>query len=879
MKLRTFSLKLLIFLPAICALAQSTPTGTPAYLNPALPIDQRVDDLVSRLTLEEKASQVVHGAAAIPRLHIPAYNWWTEGLHGVARAGTATVFPEPIGLGATFDASLIRQMATVIGIEVRAKHEHEIRQENFTHVALDVWAPTINIVRDPRWGRGQETYGEDPFLTSKLAVAYVTGIQGDDPRYQRVTATPKHYAVHSGPESLRHTIDVQVSKQDEEDTYLPAFRAAIVEGKSGAILCAYSAINGEPACVNRFLLQEQLRDKWNFQGYVVTDCDSVKELQAYHFTQTMAEAAALAMKRGIDLDCNVPGSDFSHFVDAVKQGLLPESVLDTSVKRLFRARFQLGMFDPPEMVKYAQIPFSENDSEAHRQLSLKIARETMVLLKNDGTLPVKPSVRKIAVVGPLADQTEVLLGNYSGTPSRAVSALAGIRRQFPNAQISFSPGTEFLRDVLVPVPASQLSSPDGEPGLKAEYFRGQQLDGSPVLTRIDKEVNFEFGGDSPGPGLGGTNFSVRWTGTLTANASGSYKIGVTGDDGYRLWLDGKLIVEDWTPKNGSFFGPSTTEAAVTLEKGRKYAVKIEYFQAVDGDSIKLLWRPPLPQNPLADALANARGADLVVAVVGITSRLEGEEMKVDLPGFKDGDRTSLDLPQPEESMLEALHATGKPLVVVLMNGSALSVNWAQEHANAILDAWYSGEEGGTAIAQTLAGDNNPSGRLPVTFYASVDQLPSFTDYAMTNRTYRFFAGKPLYPFGFGLSYSKFAYSGLRLSRDSLAAGEPLSFDVDVRNESQRAGDEVVQVYLTFPPYSGAPRYALRAFARVHLAGGEKNAVHFTLNPRDLSAVDKNGDRLVMAGHYRLAVGGGLPDTGAPGLQAQFSIEGETKLPE
>ena len=514
MKVRTFLLKLLIFLPAICALAQSTPTETPPYLNPALPIDQRVDDLVSRMTLEEKASQVVRGSVAIPRLHIPAYEWWTEGLHGVARAGTATVFPEPIGLGATFDTSLIKQMATVVGIEVRAKHEHEIRQGNFTHVALDVWSPTINIVRDPRWGRGQETYGEDPFLTSKFAVAYVTGIQGDDPHYQRVTATPKHYAVHSGPESQRHTLDVHVSKQDEEDTYLPAFRAAIVEGKSGAILCAYSSINGEPACVNRFLLQDQLRDKWKFQGYLVTDCDSVKELQAYHFTQTMAEAAALAMKSGTDLDCNVPGSDASPFVDAVKQGLLPESDLDTSVKRLFRARFQLGMFDPPEMVKYAQIPFSENDSEAHRQLSLKIARETMVLLKNDGTLPVKPSVRKIAVVGPLADQTDVLLGNYAGTPSRAVTALTGIRRQFPNAQISFSPGTEYLRDVLVPVPASQLLSPDGKPGLKAEYFHGQQLDGSPVLTRIDKDVNFEFGGESPGPGVGGTNFSARWTGTL-----------------------------------------------------------------------------------------------------------------------------------------------------------------------------------------------------------------------------------------------------------------------------------------------------------------------------------------------------------------------------
>jgi beta-glucosidase len=492
---------------------------------------------------------------------------------------------------------------------------------------------------------------------------------------------------------------------------------------------------------------------------------------------------------------------------------------------------------------------------------------------------VKPTVRKIAVIGPLADQTEVLFGNYSGTPSRAVSALEGIRRQFPNAQVSFSPGTQFLRDVLVTIPAAQLTTSDGKSGLKAEYFRGQELGGTPVLTRIDKDVNFEFGGESPGPGLRGTNFSVRWNGTLTADASGSYQIGLIGDDGYRLWLDGKLIVEDWTTKKGSFFGPSTTVAEVTLEKGHRYAVKIEYFQAVDGDSIKLVWRPPLPQNPLADALAKARAADLVVAVVGITSRLEGEEMKVDLPGFKGGDRTSLDLPQPEEFLLEAVHATGKPLVVVLMNGSALSVNWAQEHANSILDAWYSGEEGGTAIAQTLAGDNNPGGRLPVTFYSSVDQLPPFTDYAMKNRTYRFFAGTPLYPFGYGLSYAKFAYGGLRLSKENLVAGEPLSLDVDVRNESKRAGDEVVEVYLTFPPYSGAPRYALRAFTRVHLAAGEKNAVHFTLSPRDLSAVDKNGDRKVMAGHYRLAVGGGQPDTGAPGLQAQFEIQGETELPE
>jgi beta-glucosidase len=862
------------------ALAQSPSNGTPAYLNPSLPLDQRVEDLVSRMTLEEKASQVVHVAAAIPRLHVPAYNWWTESLHGVAMAGTATVFPEPIGLGATFDTPLIHHMAEVISTEARAKHEEEIRHGNFTHVALDFWAPTINIVRDPRWGRGQETYGEDPFLTSTLAVAYVTGMQGDDPKYLRTIATPKHYAVHSGPESLRHTIDVQVSKQDEEDTYLPAFRAAIVDAKAGSILCAYSSINGEPACVNRFLLQDQLRDKWKFQGYVTSDCDSVAELYSGHHTKTPAEAAALALERGMDLDCNYPGNDSSHYLEAVKQGLVAESVLDTSVKRLFRARFLLGMFDPPAMVKYAQIPPSENDSEAHRQLALEVARKTMVLLKNDGTLPLRPGLRKIAVIGPLADQTEVLLGNYHGKPSRAVSALDGIRNAFPKAQVTYTPGTDFLRNTVMPVPASWLKTPDGKPGIKAEYFLGMSLAGSPIVTRIDKDVNFEFGGNSPAPGVPGTNFSARWTGSLTVPNPGSYKLGVTGDDGYRLWLDGKLLVEDLTIKVGlPWPGPSTKQETVSLEKGRKYAIKLEFFQSQAGAAAKLVWSPPPQVDALAEAVANARSADAIVAVVGITSLLEGEEMQIDLPGFHGGDRTSLDLPQQEQALLEAAQATGKPLVVVLMNGSALSVNWAQQHANAILDAWYSGEEGGNAIGQTLSGINNPGGRLPVTFYTGVDQLPDFTNYAMKNRTYRFFTGKPLYPFGYGLSYSRFSYSRLRLSKKNLAAGDSLAVDVEVSNASHRAGDEVVQVYLSFPPYPGAPRHALRGFARVHLMAGESRPVHLTLAPRDLSAVDENGDRLVMPGDYRLAVGGGQPDSGAPGLQTEFSIQGRLKLLE
>ena len=844
----------------------------PPYLNPQLPVDQRVDDLVSRMTLEEKASQVVHQAAAIPRLGVARYNWWTEALHGVA-SGIATVFPEPIGLGSTFDAPLVHEMAVVVGTEARAKHHEEVRRGNLSGVGLDFWAPNINIFRDPRWGRGQETYGEDPYLTGRMGVAFVTGMQGDDPKYLRVITTPKHYAVHSGPEPLRHTMDVKISKHDEEDTYLPAFRAAVTEGKAGSVMCAYNSVNGEPACANSFLLEDQLRAKWGFKGYVVSDCDAVYDIvRGHHFTKTLDEAAAVSMKRGTDLDCNDPGDDYSRYLNAVKQGFLSEKELDIAVKRLMRARFELGMFDPPEMVSYAQTPFSENDSEAHRQLALKVARETMVLLKNDGTLPLKPTVRRIAVVGPFADSLGVLEGNYNGTPSRFTTALDGIRKQFPGAKVTFEPGTNFMR-AGKPVPSSWLLTSDGKQGLTAEYFQGMELKGPPVATRVDKNVDFEFTGNSPAPGLGSNNFSARWTGFLIPPKSETYQVGVTGDDGYRLWLDGKLLVEDWHDH-----GPTTKMAKVKLVQGQKYAVKIEYYQDGGAAVAKLVWTAP-SKLPLESAIEIARNSDVVIAVVGLSPELENEEMDVQIPGFSGGDRTKIDLPEGEEKLLEAMHATGKPLVVVLTNGSALAVNWAQEHANAILESWYSGEEGGMAIAQTLAGVNNPAGRLPVTFYTGVDQLPPFQDYSMDSRTYRYFDGQPLYAFGYGLSYSKFQYANLKLSAATLSAGDSLAVDVDVKNVSKRDGDEVAQLYLGFPKLPGAPIRALRGFARVHVAKGETIHLHFALDPQDLSMVNEAGDRIVAAGLYRIIVGGGQPGTGAPVAKDQFSITGELKLPE
>jgi len=879
MALRTrasLPLALLFLFIVISAAAQTEAV----YLDPSQPIDVRVNDLVKQMTLEEKASQLVNQARAIPRLKVPAYDWWSEALHGVANAGTATVFPEPIGLAATFDDSLIHEMAIVIGTEARAKHNQAVKAGRRDIMeGLDFWSPNINIFRDPRWGRGQETYGEDPFLTGRMGVAFVTGLQGDDPKYFRVISTPKHFAVHSGPEPSRHSIDVRVSKHDMEDTYLPAFRAAVTEGKAESVMCAYNRVNGEPACANTFLLQDQLRGAWKFNGYVVSDCDAVVDIyEGHHFTKSQAEAAAVSLKKGMDNECadffTVANDDHDYkpYVDAVKQGLLTEADLDVSLKRLFTARMRLGMFDPPDKVRYAQTPESEIDSAPHRELALKTARESIVLLKNDGVLPFQSAVKKILVVGPLAESVEVLHGNYAGTASHAVTALEGIRRQFSEAQVKYVAGTNFLLQEAV-IPTAALTTEDGKPGLKGEYFSGKDMSGTPKVVRTDGVVNLQLFHPAPNAitaPTGMKDFSVRWTGFLTPAESGNYHLGLVGSVN-RMWLDGKLIVDD-----AVLHDPNPQIVTIELTKGHRYAVKVEYLSG--GFGTRLVWLR-VNADPNAEAAAAASEADAVVAVVGITSKLEGEEMKVNVPGFKGGDRTSLDLPADEETLLKTLKSTGKPLVVVLMNGSALSVNWANDQANAILDAWYAGEEGGTAIAQTLAGTNNPGGRLPVTFYKSVDQLPPFEDYTMKNRTYRYFDGQPLYPFGYGLSYSKFEYSNLKLSNPELRAGSPLDVEVEVKNTSKRAGDEVVELYVTFPKVAGAPLRALRGFHRVHLGAGESQHVKLTLQPRDLSYVNEVGDRMVSPGDYVITTGGGQPGTGAAQADAHLVIQGEQKLPE
>ncbi|MBB6143125.1 beta-glucosidase [Silvibacterium bohemicum] len=876
----TFAAIILLGLSLRTAGAQDSQNAP--YMNPQLPPQVRATDLVRRMTLEEKATQMQNNSAAVPRLKVPAYQWWSEALHGVINEGV-TEYPEPVGLAATFDPEGIHTMAAQIGVEGRIKHVQNLR-EGHTGImgGLDFWSPNLNIFRDPRWGRGQETYGEDPFLTARMGVAYVTGLQGNDPKYYLAIATPKHYAVHSGPEPTRHFADVDVSKHDEVDTYEPAFRAAVVEGKAGSVMCAYNAINGEPACANQYLLQDQLRGKWGFQGYVVSDCDAVRDVAANHrYRATQAQGAAISVMRGMDNECVTFTSRFGEpvekaYVDAVQQGYLPESVLDTALIRLFTARIKLGMFDPPEMVPYTKIDEKELDSAEHRIHARKLANESMVLLKNDGLLPLKSGIQKIAVVGPLADQTRPLIGNYAGQPTHIVSIVEGLKAEFPNASITFVPGTQFLRPEGTPVPDALLTTAEGHAGLKAEYSEGRmnpEEKKKPFVTRTETNVMLTEK-DLPREVAGKKSFNVQWTGFLTPTESGDFLLGVRSQGFARLTVDGKQVAMMYG--GGSEIVPVVGRAH--LEKGRKAAIEIHYGTQNGKVHAELIWAK-VHNEVSPEAIAAAKDADAVVAVVGITSQLEGEEMPVSEPGFLGGDRTSIDLPQPEEDLVEAVAATGKPLAVVLLNGSALSINWINEHANAVLDAWYPGEEGGAAVAETLSGKNNPSGRLPVTFYKGVDQLPNFEDYGMANRTYRYFDGKPLYAFGYGLSYTKFSYSDITVSAQSVAAGQPLGADVTVTNAGNVAGAEVVQLYLKFPEEKGAPRIALRGFRRIHLEPGANQKVHFELTPRDLGMVTENGNPIIAQGDYTLSIGGGQPDTAAPSVSGHFHIEGQYGLPE
>jgi len=851
--------------------------------------EARAQALVRRMTLDEKLGQLTNTAPAIPRLGVPAYQYWNEALHGANSEWKTTNYPEPIGLAATFDDKLLQTVAGAISLEVRdvsAINRAEGKPTAFG-AGLDVWAPNINIFRDPRWGRGQETYGEDPYLTGRMGVAFVRGMQGPDPDHPEVIATPKHFAVHSGPEATRHTANVEVSAHDLEDTYLPAFRAAIVEGRAGSIMCAYNAVNGQPACASEPLLKTKLRDDWGFKGYVVSDCGAVEDIyRPRNHAPSAAAGAAIAVKAGMDNECSIEGaiglaSAKQKYVDAVAQGLISEGEIDRTLVRVFAARYRVGALGEPGAAAFAQPDPTQIASARHAALALESAEKSIVLLKNDGVLPLKAAKRTIAVIGPLADAVRVLHGNYaSGRSPEPTTVFEGLRRAYPDAELINVPAGPFVGDGDL-VPTSALLTPDGKPGLQAEYFPAlPSAEPAPAtLADFSRQAATTRYADTPDvvrtePNvstwpLGGMadpskDMRVTWTGFLVAPETGVYRLGLKGVVG-QLFFDDKPLVQVL-----SFPTPGLGELkSVKLEKGRRYPIKITSRKLGMLD-MQLVWKR-VSETPEADVRAAAAKADVVVAVVGLTSDLEGEEMKVDIPGFSGGDRTSLDLPADQQALLEAAKATGKPLVVVAMNGGALNLSWAKANAAAVVEAWYPGQAGGAAVANVLSGKVNPAGRLPLTFYKDVAGLPPLDDYAMKGRTYRYFTGAPVYPFGYGLSYTRFTYGPLKLAPVSGSPEKGLRVAVDLRNAGKRAGDEVAQLYLEFPQDPGAPRLALRGFQRLHLEAGERRTVVFDLTPRDLSAVSAEGVRRVMAGQYRVTVGGGQPNTGAPTASAAFRV--------
>jgi beta-glucosidase len=863
----------LSFLFAIGCTKQPLP-----YLNPQLSVEERADDLLKRLTLEEKVSLMRYESPAIERLGIPEYNWWNECLHGVGRAGIATVFPQAIGMAAMWDDHQMFRIATAISDEARAKH-HLFAAEGKRGIyqGLTFWTPNINIFRDPRWGRGMETYGEDPYLTGQLGINFIKGLQGNDPNYFKLIATAKHFVVHSGPEWNRHSFNAKPSKQDFYETYTPHFKRVIQESGVYSVMCAYNRLNDLPCCGSTFV-DSLLRVQWGFKGYIVSDCWAIHDFYdkgAHETVPTVEQAAAMAVKAGTDLNC---GESYAALTESVKQGLITEEELNVSVKRLLLAFFKLGIFDDQQKVMWSKIPPSVIDSKEHQELALETARKSMVLLKNtNNVLPLSKELSKVAVIGPNAHNIDVLLGNYNGYPSNPKTPFDGIREKLPNAEVVYAQGSRLANEMpyMKPIPADVLFTDESLTinGLNAAYYNNGTFEGTPAHTVTDKNVDFIWWDKAPFADMNPSEFTVRWTGYLVPAQTGEHALGATGQYEYKVYLDNNLIAE-----HKSVHHPVLNYETAHLTAGKKYKITVEYKQQkTEYATVQLLWDTP-NQNLLQEAIDVAKKSDVIVLCLGLSPLLEGEEMKVKVPGFKGGDRETIDLPAAQTQLAKALFALKKPIVLVLLNGSAISINWEAQNIPAIVEAWYPGQAGGTAIADVLFGDYNPSGRLPVTFYKNVHQLPDFEDYTMQGRTYRYFKDEPIWPFGHGLSYSTYEYSNLVITNE-IEAGQELSLSVDVKNTSKLNGEEVVQLYISHPKASGqVPIRSLQAFKRIKLNAGESKTITFTLSPSQIATFNEQGQAWVNEGDLNIAIGGSQPAEAqrandGKALTANISIKG------
>jgi beta-glucosidase len=826
--------------------------------DPSLPMEQRVNDVVSRLTLEEKVKQMLNATPAVPRLGIPAYDWWNETLHGVARTPfKVTSYPQAIGMAATWDINSLYRMADYSALEGRAVHNKaiELGREKERYLGLTYWTPNINIFRDPRWGRGQETYGEDPFLTATLARTFVNGLQGDDPKYLKAAACAKHFAVHSGPEPSRHVDNFNPSTYDLWDTYLPAFKVLVTKGNVAGVMCAYNAVNTQPCCANDLLMNDILRKQWKFTGYVTSDCWAIDDFFKYHKTHKDSVTAAVdGVVHGTDIECGT--SVYYTLYNGVKSGLIKEEQLDVSLRRLFMIRYRLGMFDPVSMVKYAQTPASELEAPAHKALALKMAQQSIVLLKNDkNLLPLSKKIKKIAVVGPNADNAISVLGNYNGMPSEVVTALQGIKNKLgKDVEVIYEKALNFTNDTLLAYAdiSRQYAIGEGTPGFRAEYYNNTELKGDPI---VQTESNLDHSwqeGEAVVENIRANNFSARYTTYYTSDKDGEITFEIEGDDGYKFLINDKEIYNSWLRNR---WGARTYRQKIV--RGQQYKIVVEYWQGEGKANIRL--RAGNFERFNMNAFLNRiKDVDAIIYVGGISPQLEGEEMRVDFPGFKGGDRTSILLPQIQTDAMKALKSTGKPVVFVMMTGSAIAIPWESENIPAIINAWYGGQSAGTAIADVLFGDYNPAGRLPVTFYKSDNDLPGFSDYSMENRTYRYFKGQALYPFGFGLSYTTFKYDSLQIPT-SVPSGETFRVTARLTNTGKMNGEEVMQLYISYQNSNGkAPIKALKGFHRINFKAGQSNLITFLLTPEDLSLVREDGTSYQPKGKLMISVGGGQP---------------------
>ncbi|MBN1118432.1 MAG: glycoside hydrolase family 3 C-terminal domain-containing protein [Bacteroidales bacterium] len=852
------SLKFIIALSGILFLTTcKTSKYEYPFQNPELPVDERVEDLVSRLTTEEKASQLIYSAPAIERLGIPAYNWWNECLHGVARNGLATVFPQAIGLAAMFDTAQMKAIAEVISDEARAKYNKAIsRGEHGIYQGLTFWTPNINIFRDPRWGRGMETYGEDPYLTGSMAVPFIKGLQGNNPKYFKTIATSKHFVVHSGPEPQRHEFNSIASERDLIETYYPHFRRTVQEANVQSIMCAYNRLDGEPCCGSGKLLNDLLRNEWGFNGYVVSDCWALVDFFNGHFVSDSSEdAAALALKSGTDLNCGVVYESLKSSLDI---GLITEEDIDIAVKRLFKARFQLGMFDPESEVPFSKIGFDVVDSEKHKEIALETSRKSMVLLKNENKiLPLSKDIKKVAVIGPNANDENLLLANYNGMPSKTTTPLEGIKEKLgSNAEVVYARGCDVAEGLpfLTAMPSSVLytDSTLTQNGLVAKYFNSPDITDKPFKEEVISHVDYNWWDEAPVEGMKTDGFAVSWSGYFVPEVSGKHAIGGEGRSGLRIIFNNNDTIEKFS-EHGLFY----IYDEFVLEAGQAYPVTFEYYNAERIAMAKLLWDFPTPDLE-SEALKAASNSDVVIMFMGLSPKIEGEEMDVDIEGFKGGDRTVLGLPEVQLQLMKKIKATGKPIVLVLLNGSAIGLNWEKDNIPAILEAWYPGQAAGTAIADILFGDYNPSGRLPLTFYKSVKDLPPFEDYSMEGRTYKYFKGEPVYEFGYGLSYSELKYKNLNLPKETNKTDD-ITISVEIENLSEINGEEVVQVYLTAPETDfSTPIRSLVAFNRIPAPAKTTNHIEFTISKDKFVVYNDKGETIIPTGEYTLSVGGRQP---------------------